>query len=679
MRRNEKRSRSNSPRSRRDRSRSRDRTHSSRRDGATKHAVDDKRSSRHDASESSGSSRRHAQSGLSKFETVDVNALLQQPVPPPPPPVGFMLPQMPIVSPTAPNVQEPAAAAGEAPAAPAADVPSVEAFVPSIPKSLLQLVLPGVGSLTIGGSTAPMMSAEFAKLTRESRRCHVTGFTHIVQRQDLLAYFSMLTQDVRRHMTERETGRPVPENAIVDVDQVVDVALDATKAKPFAFVEFSNADIVTELIAQCSEDKDRFVYHSARDGSMHTLLLRRPKDYVSPSNHDAYKVVLQGIPTFMPEERIRGVAESFGADLGTFQRNDRFVYFEFPNSDEAKECVEDLHGQVLGGRLVLAQHVSEPLRGLLIQGGMRLTEHKAEGGGEGSAYESGGLDKRDHVREAMEFTTPLNQAVLNLKKTFPFLEPQFGTNIPVFPTRILVLLNLFDEADIVLDEDYSKLLAELSEELEQYGRVKQLIVPRRTPAPVPPKPLPPKKFERKVKQVNVLPLQNPFASDTQSGGGARAADASEGFSSSNAAAGDDEYEQFLRDKEDEEKRFQEEKDNFHRAREEWLQRSQHPVHGGIGRVFAEYETVDEAALAQRSIAGKLFHLRTVVTSFLFEDVLYPPAEDEADASRAADAAVDEYLRTQGLSSTEGGESTSEIPVEQNHATAEESESAADLD
>jgi hypothetical protein len=76
---------------------------------------------------------------------------------------------------------------------------------------------------------------------------------------------------------------------------------------------------------------------------------------------------------------------------------------------------------------------------------------------------------------------------------------------------------------------------------------------------------------------------------------------------------------------------------FKDARAEWERDCVHPVWGnqGLGKIFVEYETADEAEEAQRAICGRLFNGRTIITAFLFEDVLYPPPPSEHDDDDAA--------------------------------------------
>jgi hypothetical protein len=101
----------------------------------------------------------------------------------------------------------------------------------------------------------------------------------------------------------------------------------------------------------------------------------------------------------------------------------------------------------------------------------------------------------------------------------------------------------------------------------------------------------------------------------------------------------------------------------------------HPVHGGVGRVFVEYVSLDEAKLAQRSIAGKLFAGRTVITSFLFEDILHPERAKENGESHQEDEDACPAIRDKSNDHTEEAERRS---VENNAADGAMN-TAGDLD
>eukprot|EP00658_Telonema_sp_P-2_P085830 TRINITY_DN9866_c0_g2_i1.p1 TRINITY_DN9866_c0_g2~~TRINITY_DN9866_c0_g2_i1.p1 ORF type:complete len:125 (-),score=47.91 TRINITY_DN9866_c0_g2_i1:249-623(-) len=62
---------------------------------------------------------------------------------------------------------------------------------------------------------------------------------------------------------------------------------------------------------------------------------------------------------------------------------------------------------------------------------------------------------------------------------------------------------------------------------------------------------------------------------------------------------------------------------------------------GIGKVFIEFEDVKGAEMAQRHLSGRLFCNRTVVTSFLFEDILYPELAAILDQGGVEDEKVAE--------------------------------------
>ncbi|CCW69739.1 unnamed protein product [Phytomonas sp. Hart1] len=191
----------------------------------------------------------------------------------------------------------------------------------------------------------------------------------------------------------------------------------------------------------------------------------------------------------------------------------------------------------------------------------------------------------------------LPEAVMKLSHTYPHLRSLYGnTQVPIYLTRVLCLLNLFDEEELVLDGNYSQLLADIEEEVEAYGRVEKLIVPRREARPRPPEA--PKKEE----------MESPAAE---------------------AAA----LAAYERDK----KLFNLEVDRY-------LARQNHPLYGGIGRVFVMYETVEEAAYAQQQMAGKLFGGRTVVTSFLYEDLL----QEEGSTKEYSGVAADEEEEVEEL-------------------------------
>ncbi|KEG15554.1 U2AF65-like splicing factor [Trypanosoma grayi] len=626
------------------------------------------------------------------------------------------------------------------PAAPAKVLPSVADFVPVIPKSLLNLLSAPASSNTGGGGAAsttaageeaqqvkhqgvlttttgalavlqaPKLSPEAERRAREARRAHISCFPQRTTRQELLEYFTniipMVRQvKVRREMDELaeqmrlESGdlaeverREIPPNAIVDVDRVIDLAVNSAKSKPFAFLEVNLADLVTELVEESQRDPDRFIF-TALDGQSYPITIRRPRDYQALLGVDKRKVVMLGFPASLSAEKLRAVFEQFGPLLA-FDVKAGMAYGEFEKEVDAIECVRDLHGETLGNNVVVMMPLYDWLKVVCTHAdidvaldpddpvsGASLLAKDAQTEGALVPVLADDVAKEevpvDHMKELVELTVSLPDVVLHFSKTFNHLTALYGSTVPIFPTRLLVLLNLFDEEELVLDETYNRLVDEIAGEVEKHGRVKLLIVPRRTPPPLPPKP--PKTFlasrikttkrqgggggggggvrgrpyqqsrrgEDAAGNVDALP---PHASSSSGTGAPWTASSA----ADNAAAheegcdrrgdndsndGDDNNEV------DEEAQYEKAKMEYLQAREAYTEKLMHPIHGGFGRVFVEYESVDEAAAAQRTIAGRLFGGRTVVTSFMFEDVLYPPTAEEAEME--ANEKVKQYLEAIG--------------------------------
>nr|CCC93528.1 unnamed protein product [Trypanosoma congolense IL3000] len=619
--------------------------------------------------------------------------------------------------------------------APAKVLPSVADFVPVIPKSLIGLLstpatgrenegqggvssygceegndakgatTSGVQTTTVGTLVtlqAPKLSPEAERRAREARRAHVSCFPRGTSQEELLDYFRTIIPIVRRIRIQREMDqiteemrkslgndadaanierREIPLNAIVDVDRVIDLAVNSAKSKPFGFLEVSLADLVTELVEESIRDPDRFTFVAA-DGKSYPITIRRPRDYQELPGVDRRKVVMLGFPPTLPSEKLRLVFEQFGPVVA-FDVKGGMAYSEFEREEDAVECVRDLHGEILGNRVVVLLPLHDWLKVVCTHAdidvsldpddpvaGTSLLAKNPQNEGALVPLLAEDAEKKDepvdHMKELLELVVHLPDVVLHFAKTFPHLTSLYGSTTPIFPTRILVLMNLFDEEELVLDETYERLVAEISEEVEKHGRVKSLIIPRRTPPPIPPK-LPKSVLESRMgsnKGTGAGRTQSSFnnnkntgtqsheeyvdvtaapSSPSHSPGRATNGVATAGEGGASEATGackgdviDEEYEKAC---------YERAKAEFIKAREAYAVNLLHPIHGGFGRVFVEYESLDEAAIAQREIAGRLFGGRTVVTSFMFEDVLYPPTEDEKDAH--ADDKLKAYLESVG--------------------------------
>ncbi|CAD2222669.1 hypothetical protein, conserved [Angomonas deanei] len=200
--------------------------------------------------------------------------------------------------------------------------------------------------------------------------------------------------------------------------------------------------------------------------------------------------------------------------------------------------------------------------------------------------------KMDPLLELADGTHTAVECVARLSHFFPFLASKFSGNVVnIFPTRILILLNVFDEEEIVHDESYYTLRHDIEQEVEKYGRVEELIIPRRTAAPRAPE---------KPKKEHYL--------------------------DENEELDDEKYTAAV-------EHYQTLKLKFDKDFDHFLEQQGHPVYGGYGRIFIVYATAEEAALVQAELNGKLYNNRTVITSFLFEDLLLEENKEDKEEEK----------------------------------------------
>ncbi|KPI85218.1 hypothetical protein ABL78_5726 [Leptomonas seymouri] len=613
--------------------------------------------------------------------------------------------------------------------APAASrvLPSVDEFVPVVPKSLLSLVrggpsapeggegdganpnngsdqagapaqqAPAAGGGVVVLLEAPKIAPEVDRRAREQRRAHISGFPNGTTREALEHYFRLLLPEVRRLKTEREirqlaeeTGliqdegedavRHIPPNAnLSNIDEIKELALNQGKSKPFSFIEVRLADMIDELVQQCQADPQRFLFPTP-EGRAYPLTIRRPRDTQPLTGVEESKVVLIGIPATIPADAVRSIFENSG-ELLAFEFSNGYAYGEFAELRAATEFRADVHGHVFGSTAAIALPLYDWLKVLLVREGLditiadndpvsgsyvmkqvreRMPDITLSGRGANASGAGGGADggsgatrstalviaedpeaaSLQIMRELLDMSFTLPDMLARFAALHPHLRPLYAnTQVTVYPTPVLVLLNLFDEEELIHDATYSRLLADIEEEVEKYGRVRQLIVPRRGARPkLPEAPKPGVDYDEE---------------DAPAKEAAMAA--------YNAA-----------------------KKQFGAVLGRYMNRQTHPVWGGYGRVFVEYETVDEAAEAQQQIAGKLFGGRTVVTSFLYPDLLKddeeeaPREEGESHPGDAADAeaSVDRSAQHPESGAEEAGEGGDDAAES---ATAEPAEPAESID
>eukprot|EP00672_Neobodo_designis_P027149 CAMPEP_0174833436 /NCGR_PEP_ID=MMETSP1114-20130205/4234_1 /TAXON_ID=312471 /ORGANISM="Neobodo designis, Strain CCAP 1951/1" /LENGTH=681 /DNA_ID=CAMNT_0016067319 /DNA_START=56 /DNA_END=2101 /DNA_ORIENTATION=- len=481
------------------------------------------------------------------------------------------------------------------------------------------LTLAGGGMQLIAPDQMTAKRTALATAARECRRVHVSHVPANLAPPDLRMLFERMCSRIRREMIEVEIGKPLPENAAVRIDLINDVFLNTNGVVPFAFVELSSDDMATQLI-----NGTQVVEFPLPNGGTQRVKCRRPRDYKPMGEADDRRVQLLGLPS--PEahlETVKALFEQLGPVENFAVIPNRGFYVEFAKPEPAASAVRALHGEVLGGNVIVVQLASEAARATLLHLGLPVTGLDTDG-----ASSSGDL-RKDLMGDLLNMQLPLSHSLELFVSNFPHLKDGWPV---ILPTRILCLFNMLDREELTeSEESYDSLTRDIEDEVERYGRVKRLIIPRSLPKPpvYPDEYVPPPKPTAETTAVPIIPA----------GGEASAATALTDPTGMSDATYRLELERWEAEVAAGKERYEMDVAAFKDARAEWERDCVHPVWGnqGLGRVFVEYETADEAEYAQKAIAGRLFNGRTIVTSFLFEDVLYPPPESEGGADGDDDA------------------------------------------
>lgn len=479
-----------------------------------------------------------------------------------------------------------------------------------------------------------MITTEQVQTARENRRMHVTGFPRNTSEEYLRRVMEERFLVYRRELVARAAGIAVEDlkpHQACSVDRIVEVIL-INKEKPFAFVEINNDDMVGAFISPANI-KNRPICIPLANGGNAPLSFGHPRNFTKVSGVDPTRVLIQGIPPQCDVDMMRNIVMKFakidpppaaGADEAAdpshpatkmaFAMSEGVAYANFDDEATANDVIASLNGKTIGDRLIAAQPLTEVMRAYCISSlGFKIPfkELVSE------------EDKKEEtlLMQMLKITTSLPQLLLRLAETHPHLEPLMGTLLPVHPTSILVLLNIVDDSDVSTDAAYDTLCENVAIEVEQYGRVRNLIIPRLQPQPPP-------MFKRKHIEPPPAHLMSTGAAAAvaplPSGGSLAAAVAAPAAAAVPKSPEELEYEAAVRAEDEREAAHALATAEFAPKLLEW-QRTQHDeIFGRVGRIFVEYESAAEAHNAQQHLAGKRYCNRTVITTFLDEAVLYPP-------------------------------------------------------
>ncbi|KAF4610598.1 hypothetical protein D9613_006833 [Agrocybe pediades] len=298
--------------------------------------------------------------------------------------------------------------------------------------------------LGIAGLPPPMPVQTFGmgiganpNLSRQSRRLYIGSITPEVNEQNLADFFNS-------KMIEMNIGTGGPGNPVL--------AVQCNYEKNYAFVEFRSAEDATAAMAF-----DGIIFING------PLKIRRPKDYggmemSSPGVHvpgvvstnvpdSINKVFVGGLPTYLNEENVMELLKSFG-ELKAFNlvrengtgASKGFAFFEYVDAGVTDVAIQSLNGMELGDRYLVVQRASV-----------------------GAKPGTPGLLPNPNLPyDQFEIPRPIMPA---------------GKD-PTTDARILLMLNMVTNEDLVDDADYGDLYEDVKEECANYGKLEDLRIPR---------------------------------------------------------------------------------------------------------------------------------------------------------------------------------------------------------
>eukprot|EP00759_Apiculatamorpha_spiralis_P016155 PhF_6_TR22516/c0_g1_i1/m.31949/K12837/U2AF2; splicing factor U2AF 65 kDa subunit len=458
-------------------------------------------------------------------------------------------------------------------------------------------------------------------IAREVRRVYVGCLPPYVTNVEVKEYFERRL----RPILLKEKNIVVPPNEAICVE--VDMRTDNEK-KPYAFVEMMSEDAAGLAIDHLNNAQ--FV---SRDKTVSEIKVNRPsKHYPGPPPVGAlpHTVYVTGFPISITKEEITETFTEFGTvkkcwicvDAATKVPKGNF-YLTFESDEGVEKTIAELDGETLETLQVHVRRAQEEDKVTVVQhkeitfadglmdflrlgqavsvpkgpGGftpLNVVGSDMGGGGEGDAQ---ALPEVDLFGNFGPINTPeaFLRAVLNTT-CGPSIEHVIreyfqNTNRSYLgPTRVLVLMNLTDDKDMLSmdDEEYQVFVKDVETEVNKYGLVEDVIVPRRKPAPPDPSKYAGNPYS------NVAAPSEPMLAITSAPGSAPPPPSPPPTTMTYAEA----VQQYYED-------------------------CKHPVKNGLGKVFVVYQNVEEAKHAKNMLTGRRFNGRTVITSFIHDWLVYP--------------------------------------------------------
>ena len=258
-------------------------------------------------------------------------------------------------------------------------------------------------------------------------------------------------------------------------------SIQINREKNYAFLEMQNSELATKGMIF-----DGISYENQ------TLKVRRPKDFQLIQNTSVFdqetlqqhyqimrefgivstsvpdspnKIYMGGIPPALSEEQVKEIICSFGElkafnlvkDLNT-PTGKVYAFFEYIDSDITDKACRELNGKQIGEKTLFVQRAHLGAKNIPPNTSLY-------------AYSDNSL-----IMNLLNLNIPVSSSLNSSVyfQTYPnFLNPK--------PTPILLLLNIASFDELLSDEYYNFLVDDIKLEVETFGTVKDIVIPRPHP------------------------------------------------------------------------------------------------------------------------------------------------------------------------------------------------------
>jgi len=317
--------------------------------------------------------------------------------------------------------------------------------------------LPPIHFKPAQGQSGPV--AQTQSFARQARRLYVGNILHTANEMNVAEFFNAKMKELGLLARNNEDGMAISisENPVV--------AVQVNHEKNYAFVEFRNAEEATHGMSF-----DGIIFQNQ------ALKIRRPKDYTGPDHagpthipgvvstnvpDSPNKIFIGGLPSYLTDDQVMELLKSFG-ELKSFNLvkdtssgghvSKGFAFCEYVDPDLTDIACQGLNGMELGDRYLVVQ------RAQIGQNAKKEKENNPDG-------------QRNNYNQFNNFAG--GQATAAASSVLAAVKNGEGEK-----TRVLQMLNMVNQEELVDDQEYGEILDDIRDECGKYGKIENVRIPR---------------------------------------------------------------------------------------------------------------------------------------------------------------------------------------------------------